>query len=327
MRIIRKFVLAGLLLGLNAMAFAQDHQHHDGCTGNHDSATEPHVCVNDAKAMKPQANMAPQTMAFQNDIYAAINTVDNTIDIITFKDGSLQRTQRHLVDQLVGRHDLAFVFVPKSVAVYGHQIVYVAASRDSSLLRVLTPCGKVLNEVKFPGYVDAFSYCACGQFTATGMNDAGYTLLVSKNLNGDMSKIALDENSFINYRKPKKSEEIAAADPVGLGLTVASVSVVFLVLIFLAIIFTQYGKMLMNIQKKRAVKAAAATTPAATTQAVSSVDVSGEVYAAIAAAVHLYHDELHDEENTIITIQKVERSWTPWNAKYYNMNQYFNKRR
>ena len=327
MRIIRKFVLAGLLLGLNAMAFAQDHQHHDGCTGNHDSATEPHVCVNDAKAMKPQANMAPQTMAFQNDIYAAINTVDNTIDIITFKDGSLQRTQRHLVDQLVGRHDLAFVFVPKSVAVYGHQIVYVAASRDSSLLRVLTPCGKVLNEVKFPGYVDAFSYCACGQFTATGMNDAGYTLLVSKNLNGDMSKIALDENSFINYRKPKKSEEIAAADPVGLGLTVASVSVVFLVLIFLAIIFTQYGKMLMNIQKKRAVKAAAATTPAATTQAASSVDVSGEVYAAIAAAVHLYHDELHDEENTIITIQKVERSWTPWNAKYYNMNQYFNKRR
>jgi len=277
--------------------------------------------------MKPQANMAPQTMAFQNDIYAAINTVDNTIDIITFKDGSLQRTQRHLVDQLVGRHDLAFVYVPKSVAVYGHQIVYVAASRDSSLLRVLTPCGKVLNEVKFPGYVDAFSYCACGQFTATGMNAAGYTLLVSKNLNGDMSKIAFDENSFINYRKPKKSEEIAAADPVGLGLTVASVSVVFLVLIFLAIIFTQYGKMLMNIQKKRAVKAAAATTPAATSQAVSSVDVSGDVYAAIAAAVHLYHDELHDEENTIITIQKVERSWTPWNAKYYNMNQYFNKRR
>ena len=81
MRIIRKFVLAGLLLGLNAMAFAQDHQHHDGCTGNHDSATEQHVCANDAKAMKPQANMAPQTMAFQNDIYAAINTVDNTIEI------------------------------------------------------------------------------------------------------------------------------------------------------------------------------------------------------------------------------------------------------
>ena len=325
MRIIRKFVLAGLFVALNTMAFAHNHQH-DGACATEGDAMAQHSCGTE-KMMKPQANMAPQTVAFQNDIYAAVNTVDNTIDIISIKDDSLQRINRHLVDQLVGRHDLAFVYVPKSVAVYGNQIVYVAASRDSSLLRVLTPCGKVLNEVKFPGYVDAFTYCPCGQFTAAGMNEAGYTLFVSKNLNGDMSKIALNEDSFVNYRKPKKSEEIATADPIGMGLTVASVSVVFLVLIFLAIIFTQYGKMLMNIQKKRAIKAAAATTPAATTQAASSVDVSGDVYAAIAAAIHLYNDELHDEENTIITIQKVERAWTPWNAKYYNMNQYFNKRR
>ena len=52
-----------------------------------------------------------------------------------------------------------------------------------------------------------------------------------------------------------------------------------------------------------------------------------EVYAAIAAAIHLYNDELHDEEDTVLTIQKVEREWTPWNAKFYNMNQYFNNRR
>ena len=325
MRIIRKFVLAGLFVALNTMAFAQEHQHDGACAT--EGGADKHSCGGIEKIMKPQANMAPQTIAFQNDIYAALNTVDNTIDIIRFKDDSLQLINRHLVDQRVGRHDLAFVYVPKSVAVYGEQIVYVAASRDSSLLRVLTPCGKVLNEIKFPGYVDAFTYCSCGQFTASGMNEVGYTLLVSKNLNGDMSKIALNEDSFINYRKPKKSEEIAAADPIGYGLSAASVAVVFLVLIFLAIIFTQYGKMLMNIQKKRAIKAAAATTPAATTQAASSVDVSGDVYAAIAAAIHLYNDELHDEENTIITIQKVERAWTPWNAKYYNMNQYFNKRR
>ena len=48
---------------------------------------------------------------------------------------------------------------------------------------------------------------------------------------------------------------------------------------------------------------------------------------ALATALHLYNDELHDEEEAVITIQKVEREWTPWNAKYYNMNQYFNNRR
>ena len=35
----------------------------------------------------------------------------------------------------------------------------------------------------------------------------------------------------------------------------------------------------------------------------------------------------HRTNYYIITIQKVEREWTPWNAKYYNMNHYFNNRR
>ena len=56
-------------------------------------------------------------------------------------------------------------------------------------------------------------------------------------------------------------------------------------------------------------------------------DTSGEVYAAIAAAIYAYEEDLHDEEDTVITIQKVERAWTPWNAKFYNMNRYFSTRR
>jgi len=51
-----------------------------------------------------------------------------------------------------------------------------------------------------------------------------------------------------------------------------------------------------------------------------------EIHAAIAAAIHLYNQELHDEEPTVITIQKTERSWTPWNAKYLSMNHYFTNR-
>ena len=53
---------------------------------------------------------------------------------------------------------------------------------------------------------------------------------------------------------------------------------------------------------------------------------SEPIYAAIAAAIHMYNEELHDEEPTVITIQKTERSWTPWNAKYISMNKYFNNR-
>ena len=55
--------------------------------------------------------------------------------------------------------------------------------------------------------------------------------------------------------------------------------------------------------------------------AVENIDHSGEIDAVIAAAIYLYNEELHDEENTVITFKSVERPWTPWNAKFYNMNQ------
>ena len=71
----------------------------------------------------------------------------------------------------------------------------------------------------------------------------------------------------------------------------------------------------------------AAAAAAAVAAAASAANKEGEIYAAIATAIHLYNNELHAEEDAVITIQKVEREWTPWNAKFYNMNQYFNNRR
>lgn len=47
--------------------------------------------------------------------------------------------------------------------------------------------------------------------------------------------------------------------------------------------------------------------------------LTGEVNAAIATALYLYFDEIHDYESNIITIRKVSRSYSPWNSKLYNM--------
>jgi hypothetical protein len=51
-----------------------------------------------------------------------------------------------------------------------------------------------------------------------------------------------------------------------------------------------------------------------------------EQFAAIAAAIFMYNSELHDEENAIMTINKVARAYSPWNSKIYFQNQYFNRR-
>ena len=47
--------------------------------------------------------------------------------------------------------------------------------------------------------------------------------------------------------------------------------------------------------------------------------LSGEVNAAIAAAIYLYYNDQHDYESNIITIRKVSRAYSPWNSKIYNM--------
>jgi hypothetical protein len=47
--------------------------------------------------------------------------------------------------------------------------------------------------------------------------------------------------------------------------------------------------------------------------------LSGEVNAAIATALYLYFDEIHDYESNVITIRKVSKSYSPWNSKLYNM--------
>ena len=47
--------------------------------------------------------------------------------------------------------------------------------------------------------------------------------------------------------------------------------------------------------------------------------LTGEVNAAIATALYLYFDEVHDFESNVITIRKVSRAYSPWNSKIYNM--------
>ena len=52
-------------------------------------------------------------------------------------------------------------------------------------------------------------------------------------------------------------------------------------------------------------------------------DNSGEVpsgdIAAIAMALHLFYDEVHDNESNVITIKRIERRYSPWSSKIYGV--------
>ena len=49
--------------------------------------------------------------------------------------------------------------------------------------------------------------------------------------------------------------------------------------------------------------------------------VSGEQIAAASAAVHLFLSEVHDEENTILTIHRLKKEYSPWSSKIYSTHQ------
>ena len=94
--------------------------------------------------------------------------------------------------------------------------------------------------------------------------------------------------------------------------TFAALSAACLSLAFAASVVAQDDlNDLLDLDEKPAKKAAALQGgPAA----------QAEIAAAIAMALHLYFNGVHDEEPTQITIKNVERSYSPWNSKLYGMN-------
>ncbi|MCK5822359.1 MAG: OadG family protein [Bacteroidales bacterium] len=50
------------------------------------------------------------------------------------------------------------------------------------------------------------------------------------------------------------------------------------------------------------------------------VDISGQTSAAITMALYLYFNELHDQEDMVMTIKKVSKRYSPWSSKIYGLN-------
>ena len=116
-----------------------------------------------------------------------------------------------------------------------------------------------------------------------------------------------------------KGLTLERVDPYGIIMALTAMSVVFLALILLYVVFKNTGKFSINQSQKRAQKAISQENVAIT----HVEDTSAEVYAAIAMALHLYREdnEAHDFENTILTIDKVAKSYSPWSSKIYTLRE------
>lgn len=114
----------------------------------------------------------------------------------------------------------------------------------------------------------------------------------------------------------RNSELFMKIDPFGIGMTVIGYVIVFIALLLLYIVFYNLTKILSGNIKRILRKEGKIIDDK------TSIEMSGEVNAAIAAALYLYYNELHDKENTVLTINRVSRAYSPWSSKIYSLRQY-----
>lgn len=103
-------------------------------------------------------------------------------------------------------------------------------------------------------------------------------------------------------------------------LAVVGYVIVFAALITLYLVFQYVPKVLNSLTKKKVKNRDKKEV------VVSDVTISGEVSAAISAALHLYFNEMHDEEKTVLTISKISKRYSPWSSKIYNVTKGLNRR-
>lgn len=128
-----------------------------------------------------------------------------------------------------------------------------------------------------------------------------------------LDRVTPSSNNLVVGENPKIIA-LKEDDPHGGMITITSMLVVFLALIALYFVFKFTGRTAKNLTKRKALKSGKLS-------AYKTHEVSGEVLAAISAAIYEMEQDVHDMESTILTIDEVKRKYSPWSSKIYGLRQ------
>lgn len=115
----------------------------------------------------------------------------------------------------------------------------------------------------------------------------------------------------------EKARNAAENDKYGFAITIIAMCIVLVALIILSLLFLCFGKISSSFQKSRK-RAAHGVDKNNSEEHHDELD-SGEVIAAISMALAEHMGQGHDMEDTILTIRRMRKAYSPWNSKIYNM--------
>jgi len=111
-------------------------------------------------------------------------------------------------------------------------------------------------------------------------------------------------------------------DPTGIGMSFIAMFVVFIALLVFYLIFKVIGNISINAKRKRMKESGIDDFNA---DKMADND-TGEIYAAIAMALYEMENDVHDWEETVLTIEKVTKNYSPWSSKIYGLREIPNKK-
>lgn len=164
-----------------------------------------------------------------------------------------------------------------------------------------------------------------GQDIGTDSIEVKEAVISTEIANDDISE---EKSGYVNdgptankkMTQAEKAQNAAENDSWGGVITIIAMTIVILALAILSILFLCFGKIsesLLSKKKRQTVKSA---TGASMERHDTEVD-SGDAIAAIAMALSEHFGEGHDMEETILTIRRMKRAYSPWNSKIYNLRQ------
>ena len=121
----------------------------------------------------------------------------------------------------------------------------------------------------------------------------------------------------LSPKKIANNQRISEADSSGVGVTIMAMCIVLGALIVLSILFMFFGKIFTRSHSKRKRESGVVSANEEDDDDLAH----GEVIAAIAAALDEYYNSRHDIEDTVLTIRRMKRAYSPWNSKIYNMRE------
>ena len=101
----------------------------------------------------------------------------------------------------------------------------------------------------------------------------------------------------------------------GITIAIIGIGVVFLSLIILFLCMKLFVRLLEFIR----IKQQSTKTRIEISGRTGKEPLTGEVVAAISMAIHCSREEFHDLEQTIITLQRITKPYSPWSSKIYGI--------